>query len=328
MLTKLKEHWLISNYVWPIYQVLDATIISYNRHRVLRMAAALAYYTIFSLPAIIIIIVGLVGFFLGEAAVQGQVQSVLEEFLGSGAAQQVENAVKNIGSPKASWWATMLGFVFLVFVATGVFYTMQEALNIVFEVEPLRKRARLMEIVINRILSFGMILCVSFLLLCSILLNAILLQLSRYAKGHDSFILEHIPEDYVALENYLKYFTGYFLVFLNLGLSIFLIAVFFALIYKVLPAVKLSWRYIWIGAFFSSILFWVGQMLIGVYLNHANVISAYGAAGSLIMVLIWVYYSSQLVFLGAEFILALSRFKGKELKPKAYAKRLQRVGRK
>jgi len=319
---KVYHHPFIYPFLHPVYTIIRNTIKSYNKHKVFRLGAALAYYTIFSLPALIIVIIGLVGFFLGEAAVRGEVYSNLVESLGADAAQQIQDAVINIGTPDTNWWATVIGVGLLVFVATGVFYALQDALNHIFEVKSVPKRVRIFEVIINRILSFGMVLSIGGLLVVSILFNALLLKISDFVSNNEVLVYSKVPKFIVP---YLQYLTDHFLVFLNLGVSIFLIALFFAALYRILPAVKLKWGYIWAGAFFSSILFWFGEMAMGWYLSRTSVISAYGAAGSLIVILIWVSYSAQLIFLGAEFIIALCGYRGEDILPKKFAVLLHKV---
>lgn len=320
LVQRVYEHPLIHPWAHPIYTILFYTITNYSRHRVFRLGAALGYYTIFSLPAIIIVVIGLVGFFFGEAAVRGEVYTTLIEFMGEATARQVQNAVISIGATDTNWWATVLGISFLIFVATGVFYALQEALNQIFEVEALPRRTRLIELLINRVLSLSMVLSVGGLLIVSIILNALLLKVSDFISLNELWVHQHVPDFIIP---YLEYLTDYFLVFLNLGLSVFLVAFFFSLLYKILPAVQLKWRYIWAGAFFAAILFWLGQLVMGIYLSRTSVISAYGAAGSVIVILIWVSYSSQLIFLGAEFIIACCHYNDVPIIPKKFAIALQ-----
>lgn len=287
-----------------------------------RLGAALAYYTIFSLPALIIVVVGLVGLFLGEAAVHGEVYDAIVGSVGPDAAAQVERAVINIGTPDTSWWATMLGVVVLIFVATGVFYALQDTLNFIFEVEPVPAKMRILELIMNRILSFAMVLSIGGLLLTSIVLNALLLKVSDFVIENQYILHNRLPVDW---RPYLEYGTDYFFVILNLLLSVFLITLFFAFLYKILPAVRLRWKYVWAGAFFSAVLFSIGQIAMGFYLSRTNMISAYGAAGSIIAILIWVSYSAQLIFLGAEFIISLYKYHNKAIRPKRFAYALQRA---
>lgn len=317
--------WFFRRFIQPTWIVLKDTIEAYQRDKVMPLGAAVAYYTIFSLPAIIIIMVGLVGFFFGEAAVRGEIYENLIDLLGKDAALQVQNAVKGIGgTARDNWWATVLGIGFLIFIASGVFYALQDSLNQIFRVEELKGKMKFLRMVVDRLLSFGMMLSVGGLLMASILSNTILLQVTTFVTKNNKKIISELPQKWKWLSHYLNYFTDYFLVFLNLGISIFLLSLFFALLYKILPAVQLKWPYVWRGSIFAAILFWIGQMLMGYYLSHTNVISAYGAAGSIIVILIWVYYSSQLIFIGAEFIKALYRYRGLTIYPKPFARNLPR----
>jgi membrane protein len=318
-----------SKHIYPIVHppltVIRTTIHNYNRHNVFKLGAVLAYYTIFSLPALIIVVIGLVGFFFGEAAVHGKIFDALVDALGADAAHQIQNAVLNIGTPDTNWWATILGIALLFFVATGVFYSLQSSLNHIFEVESVPKRVKILEVLMNRILSLGMVLSIGGLLMVSIVLNALLLKVSDFKTENESFVQQAIPD---FIYPYLDYLTNYFLVFLNLGISVFLVALFFATLFKILPAVRLRWSYIWAGSLLSALLFWLGQLVMGIYLSNTSVISAYGAAGSVIVILIWVSYSSQLIFLGAEFILALCEYRKVPIRPKNFVSALQNVKRK
>lgn len=303
----------------PYYILLRNTIKFYQQDKLHRMGASLAYYTIFSLPAILIIIIALVGLFLGEATVQDSIYSTLVDVFGEESAMQIQAAMKNIGNPATNWWMTVVGVGFLIFIATNIFYAMQETLNDIFGVKEVPQKVKFVQTLINRVLSFGMIISIGALLIVSILLNGMLLAVTNYIHIHQNWLLENYP----TWASVISFLSNNFVVLMNLGLSIFLIAIFFVLLYQILPAVTLRWRHIWAGSFFASVLFWLGQLLIGYYLTHASVVNAYGAAGSLIVILIWVYYSAQLIFIGAEFIRALCIYRGVVIQPKAFAKRLR-----
>ena len=251
-------------------RTLSVALVRIARHNVFKLGAALAYYTIFSLPALIIVMIGLVGFFFGEAAVHGEIFNALVDALGPDASRQIQNAVLNIGTPDTNWWATILGVALLFFVATGVFYSLQSSLNHIFEVESVPKRVKILEVIMNRVLSLGMVLSIGGLLMITIVLNAFLLKISDFKTANESFVKQLIPE---AIYPYLDYLTNYFLVFLNLGISVFLIALFFATLFKILPAVRLRWTYIWAGALLSALLFWFGQLAMGIYLSNTSVIT-------------------------------------------------------
>ncbi len=310
--------------LYPFYEVVIKTFIFYFKRRVFRLGAAMAYYTIFSLPAILIVIIGMLGYFLGESAVEGQIYQHLVDVLGQQSALQIEKAVASIGSPSENYWATLLGLVVLLFVATGVFYALQEALNQIFQVEELPRKTKLLENIINRALSIGVVLSIGGLLLLSMLSNAILQQLSIWVKLNEPYLLNKIPEDFQQTRMIVQYMSSSFISVLNLCITLFLIALFFALLYKILPAVKLATKYVMAGALFAASLFWVGQIGLNYYIKNTNFVTAYGAAGSLIVVLVWVYYNAQLIFLGAEFIRAISQFKNYKIQPKRFAKMLQK----
>lgn len=310
----------------PAWEVFKLSIYYFREDNVHRMGAALAYYTIFSLPAILVIVIGLVGFFFGEAAVQGQIYSYLEQHMFSAnkdVARQIEDAVRNIGTHSQNWWATVLGLGFLMFVATNIFYAMQETLNQIFQVEAIPRKVAILKAIINRILSFVVVMCIGGIVVLSIVLNAVVLKITDWVNTDGKEWIASLPKEMDFLSPYLDYFSGYFLVSLNLGVSIAIIAIFFVLLYKVLPAVQVGWSYALWGAFWVSLFFFIGQMLLGYYLSHTATISAYGAAGSLIVLLIWVYYSAQLFFWGAEFIRAMYHFRRQNMRPKAFAHRLR-----
>ena len=305
--------------------VTKDTIEQYLADRVLRMGAALAYYTIFSLPALLIIVIGLVGFFFGEAAVEGRIYAELHTVVGSEVAEQLQIAVKSLGNSTQNGWAAIIGAGFLIFVATGIFYVLQEALNIVFGVEaapPLRSTGHsILWQIVNRLLSLGMIALLCAIFIGSILLNSVVGQLSSFITNNQYWLQSRLPD---FLAEWLPFFTGYLLMFLRIGASLFLLSLFFLSLYKILPAVRLHWRKAWAGAWFAAVLFWLGQELLGWYLSSVGIISAYGAAGSLIVLLLWVYYSSQVVFLGAEFTKALYRYQEQVIEPKAFSHKLRR----
>lgn len=316
---------IIRKFIRPVFIVLRNTVRGYNRDKVWHMGASIAYYTIFSLPAILIIVIALVGFFLGEAAVEGRVYSTLVKFVGENPALQIQDAVKNIGSPSTNWWMTIFGFAFLVFIATNIFNAMQSTFNRIFSVVQTDQKISFLQMLINRALSLVMVLSIGALLIFSILLNGFLFAITNYVQANKVWMLEHFPQN---LAPYISYFSDNFLVLFNQGISIAIITIFFTLLYKILPAVKLRWRFVFAGAFFASLLFWLGQLLMASYLKRAGVINAYGAAGSLIAILIWVYYSAQLVFFGAEFIKSLCQYRGVVIRPKSFARASKKSVRK
>lgn len=322
------RHIRCPRFIEPAWTVFRLSIRYFQEDKVHRMGAALAYYTIFSLPAILVIIIGLVGFFLGEAAVQGQIYTALEQQIFKNnpeVARQIENAVRSIGTQSQNWWATMLGIGFLVFIATNIFYAMQETLNRIFRVEEVHQRVAFLRMLINRVLTFAVIMSIGGLVIISILLNTIVAQITNWVNGDGQQWIESIPERLEFLTPYLAYLSDSFLISLNLGVSLFIFGLFVVLLYKILPAVHLRWSYALWGAFWVSWLFAIGQMLLSYYLSKTGTVSAYGAAGSLIILLIWVYYSAQLFFWGAEFIRAMYEYKKEFMPAKLFAHKMRQV---
>jgi membrane protein len=273
------------------------------------MAAALSYYTIFSLPALLVVIIGLVSFVYGA---QNQIHDRLgEEFtrlLGADAGRQVQEMVDNMErSGDSGLVARIIGLVTLIFGATGAFTQLQAALNTAWGVEPDPRMGGLRNFLIKRVLSFGMILGVAFLLLVSLLVTAVVQLL-----GDRISLL--LPSGISTL----------FIEALNAGISFAIIALLFATIFKVLPDARIRWKDVLVGACATALLFVAGKSLIGLYLGRSNVGSAYGAAGSLALVLVWIYYSSMIVLLGAEFTQVWARRFGAAIEPEAGAVRIVR----
>jgi membrane protein len=311
---------IFRRFIWPIYIVLKNTIKGFTEDKVHRMGASIAYYTIFSLPALLMIIIAVVGLLFGKAAVEGRVYETLIDFVGSDSAHQVQNVVKSLGNTTTNWWMTIIGAVFLVFIATNIFFALQATLNEIFEVEEVPRKVKFIQMIINRSLSFVMIICISLLLVLSIFINGFIFTVSAYVQSNKIWLTDHMYDAWAPI---ITYISDSFLTIFNQFVSISFITVFFVLIYKILPAVNLRWKFIWAGSLFAAVLFWMGQLVISYYLQNAGFVSAYGAAGFLIAILIWVYYCAQLIFVGAEFTKALCLYRGVTIKPKLFAKRLQ-----
>jgi membrane protein len=273
------------------------------------LAASLAYYTVFSLAPLLLIVVAVMGLLMETQAVQERVQAELTGLMGPEAAEQVstmmQNAAQNTG---ASTIAGIVGLITLIFAATTAFAQLQAALNRAWEVEPDPKHGGLRNFITKRVMSFGMILGVGFLLLVSLVLSAVLaamgLWLERMMPG---------------------WFSAMMLQVLNQLISLGVITLLFAAIFKILPDAQIEWGHVWPGAFFTAVLFTLGKLGIGLYLGNTGVASAYGAAGSLAVILIWVYYSSIILLLGAEFTQVWVEHKtGRKPPPEPGAQRVER----
>lgn len=270
----------------------------------MKYAAALAYYTVFSLPGILILTLYIAGIFLGDKAVSGQLASQAENLIGSGAAEQIENILKNAAQPANSMLMKIVGIGTLIFSATTAFGALQDALNAMWEVKPKPEKGWL-RLIISRLLSMAMIVTIGFLLLVSLGAEALLGVLK-------SNMQEIIPS--------LSYPVMYVL---NLAISLVVITFLFAVVYKVLPDAKVKWRNVWFGAGFTTVLFILGKFLIGFYLGKSDFSSTYGAAGSLVVILAWVYYSSIILLLGAEFTQVYSRLTESRIQPAEHAVRVK-----
>jgi membrane protein len=247
-----------------------------------QLAAALSYYTLFSLAPILIIAIALAGFFFDREAATNQIVQTFQGFVGQESAKAVQEMIRNASSkPKTGMISTVVGIVVLVFGAGGVVGQLQSSLNRIWGVTTKPGRG-IWDFVRERFVSFAMVLGVGFLLLVSLVITAILTHLTLYIG---SLIGGAAVMAYA----------------LDLVMSFGFVTVLFAMIYKFLPDVRIQWKDVWIGAALTSVLFTLGKFLIGFYLGTSGVTSAFGAAGSLITVLLWVYYSSLIFFFGAEF---------------------------
>jgi membrane protein len=246
------------------------------------LGAALAYYTVFSLAPLMTIAIAMAGFFFGKEAAQGQIFDELRVLLGEQGGKAVEEMVQSANAqPTAGIVATIISIVMLLVGASGVFGQLQASLNTIWGVKPKPGRG-VLGIIQDRLLSFGFTLVVGFLLLVSLLLTAGIALMADWVGGL-------MPGSETIAQ------------MLNILFSLAMITLLFAMIFKFLPDAKIAWRDVWVGAFITAALFTIGKFALGIYLGKSGVASSYGAAGSLIVLLLWVYYSSQILFFGAEF---------------------------
>lgn len=259
------------------------------------MAAALAYYTVFSLPSILLILVAVVGIVFGRAAVEGQIEQQISGLVGPGAAQQVQTMIQRQSQNTSG---TVLGLAFgglaLLFSATTAFTQLQSALNTAWDVKP-DPAGGVKNFLLKRLWSFSMLVGIGVVLLVSLAVSAILPVLGR--------VVSSLP------------FSGTLLQAVYFVFSLALIVVLLAAIYKVLPDTKIAWREVWVGAITTGILFVIGRFLIGLYIAHSGTASAFGAAGSLILIVLWIYYSSLILLLGAEFTQVWAHEQGRRIEP-------------
>ncbi len=261
--------------------VLNETWDNWNKHNAPKLGAALSYYTVFSIAPLLVVIVAIVGLALGKEAAQGQIMAQIQGTVGAEGAQAIQTVIRHADQPKAGVISTILGLITLFLGASGVFAELRDSLNRIWEVKT-KPASGLWGMLRDRLLSFGMVLAIGFLLLVSLILSAAIAAAGKFVAG-----MLPIPEAVLHV--------------VNLVFSFVVIAALFGMIYRFLPDDRIEWSDVAIGSAATSLLFTLGKFAIGLYLGKASVGSAYGAAGSLVVLLAWIYYSAQIFFFGAEF---------------------------
>ena len=274
------------NTTWTL---IKATVNGYIDDNALSRGAAIAYYTVFSLAPMLVIIVAIAGTVFGEKAAQGALSHQLDGLLGHDAATAVQGMVTSAWRSQSSGIATIIGLVTLLLTATGVFGEMQGALNAIWRAEP--KATTVGRLLRARAASLGLVATLGFLMMVSLVISAAIAAVQTYMGA---FMAE----------------LTILIRLLNFGVSLVLVTVLFAAIYKILPDRQLQWGDVWVGAFVTALLFDLGKTLIGLYIGSTAVASSFGAAGALAIILVWVYYSSQIFLLGAEFTRVWAEQKG------------------
>jgi membrane protein len=278
-----------------IWALLKETGEDFVEDNATSLAGSLAYFTLLSLAPLIVIALAIAGLAVDEEATREQLATELGSVVGPQGASAVDAIVENARTPSAGIISSVLGVVVLLFGASGVFGELQSALNKIWEVEPKPGRG-LWGTIRDRLFSFAMVMGVAFLLLVSLLLSTALAAIGR-------FLEQSLPGGEALWQ------------VLNFALSLSIVSALFALTFKVVPDAKVRWRDVWIGAVVTAFLFSVGKFLIGLYLGKSSVASSYGAAGSIVLLVIWVYYSAAILFLGAEFTQVYAKRFGGDIKP-------------
>lgn len=262
-------------------KVIVCAVSEWFEHRASSKGAALAFYTLFSIAPILVLVIAIAGFFYGQQAAQGELQQQLRGLVGLQGAEAIQLVLASAHNKEQGRLATLVAGALLLFGATSVFAELKASLDEIWQ-EPSLQRGTLWDLVRTRLLSFGMVLVLAFLLMVSLVVSALLALLEHYWNGRfqDATLL---------------------LTVLNAVVSFAVIAAMFGVIFKMLPRTRLSWRDVTIGALGTAALFTLGKYAIGAYIGNSGVASSFGAAGSLIALLLWVYYSAQIFFLGAEF---------------------------
>lgn len=279
-----------------IVDLVKKTFKEWNEDKASRLAAALAYYTVFSIPPLLVVAIGIASLFTERSAVEDQLINQAGSLMGSQGSEAIETILESAESPGSSeLLPTIIGLVLLLLGASGVFKQLQDAMNTIWDVEADPDRG-FVGAIKERFLSFTMVLAIGFVLLVSLLLSTLL-------TSFGDFVGQIISE------------TEMILLVVNFGISFGAIALLFALIFKVVPDVHITWRDVAIGAVLTAVLFKFGEYALGIYFERSDPTSAFGAAGSVILLLLWVYYSVQILFLGAEFTQVYATEYGSGLRP-------------
>jgi membrane protein len=285
-----------------VLRILKTAVQRWLERDAFEHAGALGFCTLFSLAPLVIIVVAVVGIVFGQDAASGQISGAISELVGPKAAAAVQEAVRRSRPEEAGLLPTILGIGALVFGATTVFAQMQAALNKFWGVKAKPARNGILTFIVVRLLSLGMVLIIGFLMLTSFVLSLGITAVVEYAR------------DWVPI-------PGFAVVLIDLALSLAVTTVLFGMLFKMLPDVRIEWSDVWRGAFITAVLFAIGKYLISFYLTHVATASTYGAAGSLVLILLWVYYSSLILFFGTCLTNATILERGEQVQPKKTAVR-------
>ncbi len=283
-----------------IWKLLKTAGKGFSDDKVIKLSASLAYFTIFSIGPMLIIIIFFADIFWGREAIEGTIYGQIKGFVGADAAIQLQEMIKNASLSGKNKLTAILGFITLLIGATGVFYEIQDSINTIWGLKPKPKKSWL-KMLLNRLLSFSIVISLGFLLLVSLIINGLIEALSNR-------LLRMFPDVAVAV-----------IYILNLVITFAVISFLFAIIFKMLPDAIIKWKDVIIGAMATAVLFMIGKFGITFYIGSANVGTTYGTAGSIVVLLLWVYFSSIILFFGAEFTKAYATDYGSRIQPNHYA---------
>lgn len=286
----------LSNSIKKYFKITRDTGSLFVQNDSFNYSAGIAFYTIFSMPAILLIVTVIAGIIYEKDVVHTELMNQISFLIGRNGAHEINRIIQNTSISNATSLAKLVGIGTLVFSATTVFVSLQNSLNNIWHIKPKPKR-EILKFLLNRLMSLAMVVCIGFLLLVSLVIDTLLVFLND------------------TLTNLLTIDTYVLIKILNYTISFAVITLVFALIFKVLPDARIRWKDVWIGALVTAFLFIVGKFLIGFYLGNSNVSNAYGAAGSTVIVLIWVYYSVLILLFGAQFTYVYSNEIGRRIRP-------------
>lgn len=285
-----------------LWRIIRRSFSDFVDDNVLKLSSSLAFSTIFSLPGLLIIIIWLATIFYGREVIEGTIYKQIEGFVGSAAAHNIQETMQANMFAGSSKLATIIGFASLIIGATAVFGEIQDSINLIWKLKSKPRKGRgWLRLIINRLLSFSIIVSLGFILLVSLVVN-----------GAMDLLLNELLQRFPDLTVIAVYIV-------NLFLSYLITAFIFGIIFKVLPDAKIEWRHVRVGAFTTAFLFMVGKFLISYYLGHNTMTTAYGTAGSIIVVLLWVYYSAMILYFGAAFTRQYAIEMGSNIYPNKYA---------
>jgi membrane protein len=291
-----------------IWSITKQSFSDFIDNRVLKLSAALAFYTIFSLPAMLIIVIAVSDIFYGRAAIEGTLYHQIAGFVGDDAALQVQEIIRAAALSESSYAATIIGIGTLLFGATSVFSEIQDSINQIWKLKAKpRKGKGFLKLLVNRLLSFSLVISLGFLLLVSLLINGLM-----------DILINRLTQLFPELTVIMVYVV-------NLVITFFITTLLFAMIFKVLPDARIKWRHVRAGAITTAILFMLGKFLIGYYIGHSKLSATYGTAGSIIVMLLWVYYSAMILYFGAVFTHVFAVHTGSRIYPTNYAVWVQEI---
>lgn len=280
--------------------ILKETFNGFMQDKGLKLSASLSYYTIFSMAPMLLLIISLAGFFFGREASEGRIFSEINGLIGNEAAAQVQQIISNLEVSGNSATSIVIGVITLIIGATTVFGEIQDSINMIWKVKAKPKKGWV-KMLKDRLMSGSVILGLGFLLIVSLIVNGAMAALNNFLKAK-------FPDFTLVLIN-----------IANIAISFGVITVLFGVIFKVLPDAKIKWKHVRAGAFFTACLFMLGRYIISIYITTTGAGSPYGAAGSLIIILLWVYYTAAILYFGAEFTRAYAIFRGSRIEPAEYA---------
>lgn len=283
-----------------VYYYVKQVFTEFIEDDILKYSASLAYYTVFSLAPVLIVIISICGALFGREAIQGHIYGQIKGLVGGEAAIQIQDTIKNIHLTGNNIFATIISIIILLIGATGIFGEVQDSLNKIWGLR-IKTKKTWWKLILNRLLSFSLIISIGFIMMVSLLLNALVSAFGNFLA---------------------RYFSELSIIMVQITDSVltFVITTFlFSMMFKVLPDAKIKWKDVFVGGLITSVFFTLGKLAISYYLGSSNIASVYGAAGSIMIIMVWVYYSSIILYLGAEFTKVYAKLYGGKIFPNEYA---------